>query len=43
MCSVDTFVGAMREMIRVTDWEYDCHGKWDVPEGWETVNGESPK
>ena len=43
MCAVEVFVGAMREMIRTTDWAYDCHGEWEVPEGWETVTGDPPK
>ncbi|KAF8811998.1 phytase [Phlegmacium glaucopus] len=45
MCPVDTFVAAQKEIIRNTDWEYDCHGDWTVPPGteWETVTGDSPK
>ena len=45
MCPVDTFVAAQKEIIRNTDWEYDCHGNWTVPPGteWETITGDSPK
>ena len=45
MCPVDTFVAAQKEIIRKTDWEYDCSGNWTVPPGteWETLTGDSPK
>lgn len=45
MCPVDKFVEAQKEIIKQTDWTYDCHGDWDVPAGpaWETVTGDSPK
>ncbi|KAF5324577.1 hypothetical protein D9611_004222 [Ephemerocybe angulata] len=45
MCSVDTFVAAQKETIEKTDWEWECHGDWTVPEGteWETTTGEPPK
>lgn len=43
MCAVETFVGAMRKIIAGTDWEWDCHGDWEIPEGWETVTGEPPR
>jgi len=45
MCPVDTFVAAQKEIIRSTDWQYDCHGNWTVPSGmeWETVTGDPPK
>lgn len=45
MCSVDVFVAAQKEIIQKTDWVYDCHGNWTVPEGtkWATVTGDSPK
>ena len=45
MCPVDTFVAAQKEIIRNTDWEYDCYGNWTVPPGteWETLSGDSPK
>jgi hypothetical protein len=44
MCPVDTFVKAEQEILSKTDWNYDCHGKWTVPEGeaWETVTGDPP-
>lgn len=45
MCPVDTFVAAQKEIVRNTDWEYDCHGNWTVPPGteWETITGDTPK
>jgi len=43
MCPVDTFVAAQKEIIGQTDWWYDCHGDWEVPEGWNTITGDSPK
>ena len=45
MCPVDTFVAAQKEIIRNTDWEYDCYGNWTVPSGteWETITGDAPK
>jgi len=45
MCPVDTFVGAMREIIKNTDWNWDCHGDWEVPPGteWNTTTGDPPK
>ncbi|KAJ3556987.1 hypothetical protein NM688_g1721 [Phlebia brevispora] len=33
LCPVSTFVAAMKEMIRDTDWTWGCHG------GWETIRG----
>jgi hypothetical protein len=45
MCAVDTFVKAQKEIIAQTDWHYDCHGNWTVPEGtqWNTTTGDPPK
>ncbi|KAG6856725.1 hypothetical protein H0H87_001325 [Tephrocybe sp. NHM501043] len=45
MCPVDIFVKAQQELLLETDWEYDCHGDWTVPEGpaWNTTNGSPPK
>ncbi|RDB19457.1 3-phytase A [Hypsizygus marmoreus] len=44
MCPVDTFVAAQKEIIADTDWTYDCHGDWTVPEGpaWNTTTGSPP-
>ncbi|KIP05069.1 hypothetical protein PHLGIDRAFT_31059 [Phlebiopsis gigantea 11061_1 CR5-6] len=44
LCPVSTFVDAMREMIRDTDWAWGCHGAWSVPEGtqWNTTVGYPP-
>ncbi|KIL68527.1 hypothetical protein M378DRAFT_158328 [Amanita muscaria Koide BX008] len=45
MCPVSRFVEAQKEIIARTDWTYDCHGNWTVPEGpeWETVTGDAPR
>ena len=43
MCDVDAFVKAQKEIIGATDWNYDCYGDWEVPDGWWTVTGDSPK
>ncbi|EJD54727.1 phosphoglycerate mutase-like protein [Auricularia subglabra TFB-10046 SS5] len=45
MCPVRAFADGMREIIAETDWNYDCHGKWDVPAGpaWNTTTGSPPK
>ncbi|KAJ6515325.1 phosphoglycerate mutase-like protein [Mycena sanguinolenta] len=42
MCAVDTFVEAQKKIIASADWEWACHGDWDIPEGWETTTGEPP-
>lgn len=44
MCPVNAFVGGMKEIIADTDWTWDCHGNWAVPEGdeWHTVTGSPP-
>ncbi|KAG8934951.1 hypothetical protein FRC02_008933 [Tulasnella sp. 418] len=44
MCPVDTFVAAMKENIAKTDWNWDCHGDWDVEPGdkWTTTTGDPP-
>jgi len=43
MCPVDTFVAAQKKIIGATDWVYDCHGDWTIPDGWETTTGEPPR
>jgi hypothetical protein len=43
MCPLTTFIESMKEIIGETDWTYDCYGDWEVPEGWETVIGATPK
>ncbi|KAF9453707.1 phytase [Macrolepiota fuliginosa MF-IS2] len=45
MCPLETFIEAMRENIKNTDWNWDCHGDWTVPEGtqWNTTTGDPPK
>ena len=44
MCSVSTFIEAQKEMIRTTDWEWGCHGDWQLPPGtqWNTTVGYPP-
>ncbi|PCH38306.1 phosphoglycerate mutase-like protein [Wolfiporia cocos MD-104 SS10] len=44
MCPLATFVGAQKEIIQETDWEYVCHGDWEVPAGpaWNTTTGSPP-
>lgn len=44
MCPVDTFVEAQKKIIRETDWEWGCHGDWQVPQGpaWNTTTGSPP-
>ncbi|KAJ7750418.1 phosphoglycerate mutase-like protein [Mycena maculata] len=43
MCAVDTFVKAQRKIIGETDWEYDCYGDWEIPDGWNTTTGQPPR
>ncbi|EPQ50321.1 phytase [Gloeophyllum trabeum ATCC 11539] len=45
MCPVDAFVAAQKEIIGQTDWEWGCHGTWEVPAGpaWNTTTGEPPR
>jgi len=45
MCSLSTFIEAQREMSKNTDWEWGCHGDWDVPPGneWNTTTGYPPE
>ncbi|CAL1711173.1 unnamed protein product [Somion occarium] len=44
LCPVSTFVEAQKEMIATTDWEWGCHGGWEVPAGpeWNTTTGYPP-
>ncbi|KAI0736900.1 phosphoglycerate mutase-like protein [Fomitopsis betulina] len=44
MCPVATFVTAQKEIIQETDWEWGCHGDWQVPPGsaWNTTTGSPP-
>jgi len=44
MCPLNTFVEAQKQNIAQTDWNYICHGDWDVPEGpqWNTTTGDPP-
>jgi len=45
MCPVDTFVKAQKEIIQDTDWNWECHGDWEVPvgTGWNTTAGRPPR
>ncbi|KAI0825291.1 phosphoglycerate mutase-like protein [Trametes gibbosa] len=44
-CPVPVFVDAQREIIGKTDWNWACHGDWDVPPGpaWNTTTGDAPE
>ncbi|EIW74055.1 phosphoglycerate mutase-like protein [Coniophora puteana RWD-64-598 SS2] len=44
MCPVDVFAEGQRRTISETDWDWACHGNWEVPAGeaWETVTGAAP-
>ncbi|KAL0571706.1 hypothetical protein V5O48_010246 [Marasmius crinis-equi] len=44
MCPVETFVRAQKKLLDGVDWDWACHGEWDLPEGtgWETVTGDPP-
>ncbi|KZT11458.1 phosphoglycerate mutase-like protein [Laetiporus sulphureus 93-53] len=44
MCPLATFVEAQNEIIQDADWEYGCHGDWEVPAGpaWNTTTGLPP-
>ncbi|KAH9951980.1 phosphoglycerate mutase-like protein [Amylocystis lapponica] len=44
MCPVATFIEAQKQIIAETDWEYVCHGDWEVPAGpaWNTTTGCPP-
>jgi len=45
MCPLSRFIEAQKEIIKETDWSYDCYGDWEVPAGpeWETTTGSPPK
>ncbi|KAI0782986.1 phosphoglycerate mutase-like protein [Abortiporus biennis] len=45
MCPLETFIESMKEMINTTDWEWGCHGDWQVPPGtsWNTTTGYPPE
>ncbi len=44
MCPLDAFVAAQKKTIAETDWNWDCHGDWEVSPGpeWETMTGSPP-
>lgn len=44
MCPLATFIEAQKEMIKTTDWDWGCHGDWEVPPGheWNTTVGYPP-
>lgn len=44
MCSVNAFTEAQKTIIANTDWNWACHGDWDVPAGqeWNTTTGDAP-
>lgn len=45
MCPLSTFVLSQQQLALETDWEWGCHGNWEVPEGpkWTTTTGDPPK
>jgi len=45
MCPVETFVKAHKETIGDSDWNWECHGDWEIPPGtdWVTTTGTPPK
>ena len=44
MCPVETFARAQQKLLDNVDWDWACHGNWEVGEGtdWETVTGDPP-
>jgi len=44
MCPIPTFVAAQKKIIAETDWDWACHGDWEVPAGheWNTTTGDVP-
>ncbi|OSD05745.1 phosphoglycerate mutase-like protein [Trametes coccinea BRFM310] len=44
-CPVPVFVDAQREIVAKTDWNWACHGDWQVPPGpaWNTTTGDAPE
>jgi hypothetical protein len=44
MCPLATFVEAQKQISRETDWDWGCHGNWEVPPGtaWNTTTGDAP-
>lgn len=45
MCPLSTFVAAQQELLEDADWEWECHGDWEVPAGkaWNTTTGTPPR
>ncbi|KAF8309680.1 phosphoglycerate mutase-like protein [Clavulina sp. PMI_390] len=45
MCPLPAFIKAQQELLSDVDWEWECHGDWEVPAGkeWTTTNGKPPK
>jgi hypothetical protein len=44
MCPIPAFVAAQKKIIAQTDWNWACHGDWEVPAGheWNTTTGDAP-
>lgn len=44
LCSIDTFVKTQKKIIANADWDWACHGDWEVPAGteWNTTTGDVP-
>ncbi|KAH9966467.1 phosphoglycerate mutase-like protein [Russula dissimulans] len=44
LCPIPAFVAAQKNIIANTDWDWVCHGDWEVPAGneWNTTTGDAP-
>jgi len=44
LCPIPAFVAAQKKIIANTDWDWVCHGDWEVPAGneWNTTTGDAP-
>ncbi|KIJ33558.1 hypothetical protein M422DRAFT_35479 [Sphaerobolus stellatus SS14] len=45
LCPLNTFVESQQKLAAETDWEWACHGDWELPVGpaWNTTTGDPPK
>jgi hypothetical protein len=44
LCPLDAFVAAQKASLAKADFDWTCHGEWDLPEGpeWNTTTGMPP-
>lgn len=44
MCPLPAFIKAQKELLADVDWEWECHGEWELPAGkaWNTTTGRPP-